>query len=61
MKKLRLRLGAVGLGAALAAFSLVGAFALQEDAAPDGRQESAAIQGEPILYPGGYGLFPVSN
>ena len=52
----------LGLGSALAAASVVSAFALQSDTGTTGEGRrpavTSSIADEPIRYAGGYGLYP---
>lgn len=66
MKNLKVRIAALGLGALVAASTVIGAVALQgDDGAPTHDEDTASQLGafpvmdsEPIVYSGGYGLFP---
>lgn len=65
MKNLKIRIAALGLGALVAGSTVIGAVALQGDDAPNHDENTASQLGsfpvmdaEPIVYTGGYGLFP---
>ena len=58
MKTLKSRLGAVVAGGALATVTFLGTMALQDN---DGGSNQRPIEESPIVYSGGYGLFPVGE
>jgi hypothetical protein len=58
MKTLKFRVGAIAAAGALAAVTFLGALALQDDG--HGSNERIG-EGSPIVYSGGYGLFPVAE
>lgn len=62
MLKLKFRICAAMAAAALASGTIVGALALQDDPAAhtpnESRMGTEIVEDAPILYAGGYGLFP---
>ena len=57
MKTLKFRMGAIAAAGTLAAVTFLGAMALQDDGSPNQRPTGDS----PIVYSGGYGLFPVQE
>lgn len=65
MKKLKVRIAALTLGALVAGSTAIGAVAYQDDTEAPGAEPQTAdtaafpvMDSEPIVYTGSYGLFP---
>lgn len=64
MKKLKVRIAALTLGALVAGSTVIGAVAYQGDQQPASEPATAdtaafpVLDSEPIVYSGSYGLFP---
>lgn len=65
MKNLKVRIAALTIGALVAGSTVIGAVAYQGDQSPVANEPTTAdtaaypvLDSEPIVYHGGYGLFP---